>query len=152
MINSVVLAGRLTKKIELRQTKTGNAVAQFSLAVQRRFKNANGEKETDFINCVAYGKTAENLALLTEKGSLIGAEGSIRTGSYEKQGQRVYTTDIHLDSFALLESKKTADNNFQQNGYTNTSNYRQNQNMVSEFPSSNMSGTTVEINDDDFPF
>ncbi|MBS7390631.1 MAG: single-stranded DNA-binding protein, partial [Fibrobacter sp.] len=83
MLNNVTLTGRLTKDADLKYTSTGTAVASFSLAVDRQFKNANGEKETDFINVVAWRKTAETLAEHTRKGSLIGIVGRIQTRNYE---------------------------------------------------------------------
>lgn len=107
MMNNVTLAGRLTKDVEIKYTQAGKAVSRFTLAVNRSFKNANGEQEADFIQCQAWGKTAEALANFTSKGQLIGVEGEIRTGSYEnQQGQRVYTTDIIANRIAFLESNK----------------------------------------------
>lgn len=152
MINNVTLTGRLAKDIEVAYLQSGTAVGKFQLAVRRNRANANGEYDTDWIRCLAFGKTAEIMSNNLSKGSLVGITGRIQTGSYEKQGQRVYTTDIVVENLAFLESKKTADNNSQQNGHTNTPNYRQNQNTVPGFPSSNMLGASVEINDDEFPF
>lgn len=106
MINRVVLVGRLTRDIELRYTTSGTAVGSFSLAVNRQFTNASGERETDFINCVIWRKSAENLANFTSKGSLIAVEGRIQTRNYEnQQGQRVYVTEVVVDNFSLLESR-----------------------------------------------
>ena len=90
MINRVILTGRLTNNPELKYTTSGNAVATFNLAVNRQFKNQNGEREADFIRCIIWRKSAENLTNFTHKGSLIGVEGRIQTRSYEhQQGQRV---------------------------------------------------------------
>ncbi|MCP6368169.1 single-stranded DNA-binding protein, partial [Klebsiella pneumoniae] len=76
----------------------------------RNFKNAQGERETDFINCVIWRKAAENFARFTRKGSLVGVEGSIQTRNYENnQGQRVYVTEILVDNFSLLESKSVTE-------------------------------------------
>ncbi|KEK11021.1 hypothetical protein EP18_13675, partial [Lysinibacillus sphaericus] len=83
MINRVVLVGRLTKDPELRYTPNGIAATRFTVAVNRSFSNQQGEREADFINCVAWRKQAENLANFMRKGSLIGVEGRIQTGSYE---------------------------------------------------------------------
>jgi len=106
MINNAVLTGRMVREAELKYTSSGTAVANFTLAVDRRFKNANGERETDFINCVAWRKTAEILAEHTGKGSLIGVEGNIQTRNYENsQGQKVYVTEVVVDNFTFLESK-----------------------------------------------
>ena len=107
MINRVILTGRLTNNPELKYTTSGNAVATFNLAVNRQFKNQNGEREADFIRCIIWRKSAENLTNFTHKGSLIGVEGRIQTRSYEnQQGQRVYVAEVIVDSFALLESRQ----------------------------------------------
>lgn len=106
MMNNVTLVGRLTKDVELTNTSTGVANAKFTLAVNRQFKSANGEKEVDFINVVAWRKTAEIIANYASKGSLIGITGNIQTRNYEnKQGQRVYVTEVIASSVALLDSK-----------------------------------------------
>ena len=111
MINRVVLVGRLTKDPELRYTPSGIATVRFTIAVNRTFTGQNGEKEADFINCVAWRKQAENLANYQRKGNLIGVEGRIQTGSYEGQdGKRVYTTVVVADSIQFLEPRSTGGN------------------------------------------
>lgn len=106
MLNSVCLVGRTTKDPELRYTPSNIAVATFSLAVNRTFKDANGERETDFINCVIWRQQAENLANWAKKGALIGITGRIQTRSYEnQQGQRVYVTEVVTENFQMLESR-----------------------------------------------
>lgn len=106
MINNVVLVGRMTRDAELRYTPSNQAVATFSLAVNRNFKSQNGEREADFINCVIWRQQAENLANWAKKGALIGITGRIQTRNYEnQQGQRVYVTEVVADSFQLLESR-----------------------------------------------
>ena len=105
MINNTVLVGRLTKDVELRYTPSNVAVATFTLAVNRTFKNENGEREADFINCVMWRQQAENLANWAKKGALIGIIGRIQTRSYDNQrGQRVYVTEVVAETFQLLES------------------------------------------------
>lgn len=100
MLNSTCLVGRLTKDPELRYTPSNQAVATFSLAVNRNFKGQNGEREADFINCVIWRQQAENLANWAKKGALIGITGRIQTRNYEnQQGQRVYVTEVVADSF-----------------------------------------------------
>ncbi|EGQ4287109.1 single-stranded DNA-binding protein, partial [Staphylococcus pseudintermedius] len=95
MINRVVLVGRLTKNPELRHTQSGTSVCSFTLAVNRTFTNAQGEREADFINCIAFKKTAENIINYLSKGSLAGIDGRIQSRSYEnKEGQRVYVTEV----------------------------------------------------------
>ncbi len=106
MINLVVLVGRLTKDPELKYTPNGIASCRFTVAVNRAFQNQQGEREADFINCQAWRKQAENLANFMKKGSLIGLEGRIQTGSYEGQdGKRVYTTDVVADSIQFLDPR-----------------------------------------------
>lgn len=119
MINRVVLVGRLTKDPELRYTPSGVPMARFTVAVNRPFSNQQGEKEADFIGCLAWRKQAENLANFMKKGSLIGVEGRIQTGSFEGQdGKRVYTTDVVADSVQFLEPRgggSNSSNNTSQN-------------------------------------
>lgn len=104
MINNVVLVGRMTRDAELRYTPQNQAVATFSLAVNRNFKNQNGERDADFINCVIWRQQAENLANWAKKGALVGITGRIQTRNYEnQQGQRVYVTEIVVEQFYPLE-------------------------------------------------
>lgn len=107
MINRVTLTGRLTKDVDLRYSQSGTAVGNFNLAVDRRFKNGNGDREADFISCVIWQKSAENFANFTHKGSLVGIDGRIQTRNYEgNDGKRVYVTEVVVENFALLESRK----------------------------------------------
>lgn len=116
MINNVVLVGRTTKDPELRYTPSNVAVATFSLAVNRNFKDANGERETDFINCVIWRQSAENLANWAKKGALIGITGRIQTRSYEnQQGQRIYVTEVVAENFQMLESRAAREGSNQDN-------------------------------------
>ena len=106
MINRVVLVGRLTRDPELKYTTNGIANMRFSVAVNRTFTNQNGERQADFINCVAWRTQAENMAKFLRKGSLMGVEGRIETGSYQAQdGTTRYTTDVVADSVQFLEPK-----------------------------------------------
>lgn len=128
MINNVVLVGRLTKDPDLRYTGNGQAVATFTLAVNRNFTNQNGEREADFVNCVIWRKAAENFANYAKKGSQIGVTGRIQTRNYEnQQGQRVFVTEVVADNFQLLESRQQsqARGNEMQNAYNQASNSRQ---------------------------
>ena len=97
MINNVVLVGRITRELELRNAGT-TPVLRFTLAVNRSFKR-EGQPEADFINCVAFGRTAEVISQYCSKGSQIGVEGQIQNGSYDKDGQTIYTTDIIVRQF-----------------------------------------------------
>lgn len=156
MINNVVVTGRLTRAVDLRYTSNGTAFASFTLAVDRPFKNQNNEKETDFINCVMWRKSAENLANYTNKGSLIGVEGRIQTRSYDnQQGQRVYVTEVLAESFTFLESAKTANNDVYDNGRANIQGMNKNQNSNGNFANSDpftSNGDVFGVNDDDLPF
>jgi len=152
MINNVTLTGRLTKDAELKYTSTGTAVASFSLAVDRQFKNANGEKETDFINVVAWRKTAEILAEHTRKGSLIGIVGRIQTRNYEgNDGKRVYITEVVADSFTFLESKRQADSNGSGSQATSYKGNGNNRTQTQNDPFLT-SGKSIDISDDSLPF
>ena len=117
MINSICLVGRMTKDAELRYTPSNQAVATFTLAVNRNFKNQAGEREADFINCVIWRQQAENLANWAKKGALIGITGRIQTRNYEnQQGQRVYVTEVIAENFQVLESRTARDG--QGSGYS----------------------------------
>lgn len=110
-MNHSILTGRLTKEVEISYLQDGKAKAVFTIAVNRPFTNAQGERESDFIRCVAWGKTAENLANYTAKGSKIGVQGRIQTGSYEnQQGQKVFTTDIVVNEVEFLDMKQATQN------------------------------------------
>ena len=109
MINRVVLVGRLTKDPDLRYTPNGVAVCSFTLAVNRPFTNQQGERDADFINCVAWRKQAENVANYLKKGSLAGIDGRIQTRSYEAQdGRRVYVTEVVAENVQFLEPKSAS--------------------------------------------
>ena len=156
MINNVVVVGRLTRAVDLRYTSNGTAYASFTLATDRDFKNQNGEKETDFINCVMWRKPAENLANYTKKGSLIGIEGRIQTRNYDnQQGQRVYVTEVLAERFHFLESSKTTNNDVLSKEGTNTLGVNKNQNSSGNFANSDPftgSGDVIDVLDSDLPF
>lgn len=121
MINNVSLTGRITKDLEKHETGKGTSVVNFSLAVDRRFKNANGEHDADFIGIQAWGMTADLLCKYCGKGSLIGIEGRIQTRNYENnQGQRVYVTEVVAENVTFLDSKKS---NSQQGSYQQSNGY-----------------------------
>lgn len=104
-MNSVSLIGRLTRDIELKQAGE-TTVARFTLAVDRRYKK-DGQQSADFISCVAFGKTAEFLSKYFQKGNKLALNGRIQTGSYDKNGEKVYTTDIIADSVEFCEGKNS---------------------------------------------
>lgn len=106
-MNSVNLLGRLTAKPELRYTSTNLAMCRFTIAVNRTYSNAQGEKETDYINCVSFKKQAENICNFLDKGSLVAIEGRIQTGSYDdKDGNKRYTTDVMVNGIQFLSASK----------------------------------------------
>ena len=107
MMNRTVLVGRLTKDPDLRYSASGTAVCKFTLAVNRNFKTQDGQ-DADFIQVVCFKKSAENVANFLKKGSLAGVDGRIQTGTYDdKDGRRVYTTDVLADSVQFLEPKSS---------------------------------------------
>lgn len=137
-MNRIVLVGRLTKDPELKYTGNGVPVANFTLAVGRPFSNQQGERETDFINCVVWRKPAENVANFLKKGSLAGVDGRMQTRNYEGQdGKRVYITEVLAESVQFLESKKES-NTDTTTGHTinNTDN----------------TVGVINVSDDDLPF
>src|SRR5690625_1131981 len=107
-LNRAVIIGRLTRDVDLRYTQNGKAVGNFTLAVNRPFKNQQGENEADFINCVSWGKQAENLAQYMKKGNQVGVDGRIQTRTYDdKDGKLVIVLEVVADSVQCLESKAT---------------------------------------------
>jgi single-strand DNA-binding protein len=109
MLNCVTLVGRLTKDPDLKYTQNGTPVANFTLAVQRDYKNDQGEYEADFIQCVAWRGPAEIIADLLKKGSFISIAGKIETRNYEGQdGKRVYVTEINVQNFHFLEKRESS--------------------------------------------
>lgn len=151
MINRVVLTGRLTRNPDLRTTGSGISVATFTLAVDRQYTDAQGKRGAEFISCVIWRKAAENFCKFTSKGSLVGVDGRIQTRNYNNaDGQRVYVTEVVVDNFALLESKKdrlanSSDNNGA--NYTSSNgNWGQTPDPFAE------AGDTIDIDANDVPF
>ena len=106
MLNRIILIGRLTRDVELRYTASGKGVANFTLAVDRPFLNAQGQKDTDFIRCVAWGKLAENCANYTSKGSLIAVEGWLQVRQYESNGHKYTSTEVVAERVQFLERRR----------------------------------------------
>ena len=151
MINRVVLVGRLTKDPELRYTSSNIPVCKFTLAVNRTFAGPSGEREADFIQCVVWRKQAENLARFVKKGSLLGLEGRIQTGSYDdKDGNRRYTTEVVCDSVQFLEPKNQ-DNDYNKD-YGNQDRSRSYQKNDYNKPKRQESTPTIDVAEDDLPF
>lgn len=151
MINNVVLVGRLTRDPKLKYTGNNIAVASFGLAVNRNFKDANGEREADFINCVIWRQQAENLANWAKKGALIGITGRIQTRSYEnQQGQRVYVTEVIADNFQMLESHAAREGGNVNGGYNQQPQQQAPNNSRGGAPFGN--SNPMDISDDMLPF
>lgn len=168
MINRVILVGRLTKDIDLSYTPQGIAKAQFTLAVNRSFANQSGEREADFVQIQAWRKQAENAANYLKKGSLVGIDGRLQSSSYERDGQRIYFTNVVADSIQFLEPRNGTGSSQGASNYessTNTGgqyqgssqgNYGGNNNQPSytrtdEDPFANSKGP-IEVSEDDLPF
>ena len=147
MINSVNLTGRLTRDPELRKTQSDIAITNITLAVNRTFSDANGERQADFINCVLFSKTAEIAQKYLRKGNLVGVTGRLQSRSYEnKDGQRVFVTEVVVENLAFLESKQQSqDSNQQSQQYSQP----QVRNGQQENP---FASGSVEITDADLPF
>ena len=144
-MNKVCLTGRITKNIELKYNQNNVAITSFTLAVTRKFKNQNGEYESDFINCIAYKSTAELLSKYVKKGDLLGIEGRIQTRNYEdKDGKRVYVTEVIVDSIDFLQSRK--DESKQETTKTENTKQKLSDDVFSEF------GSSIEITDNDIAF
>lgn len=174
LLNRVVLVGRLTKDPEYRVTTSGVSVATFTLAVNRTFTNAQGERQADFINCVVFRKQAENVNNFLHKGSLAGVDGRLQSRSYDNQeGRRVYVTEVVCDSVQFLEPKNANQSrsnnpsddyssydqgNYDKGSYGQTqgqnyqaANNQPNTSAPSNNPFANATGP-VDISDDDLPF
>lgn len=161
MINSVALTGRLTKDVDLRTTQSGISVASFTLAVSRQYSK---NKEADFINCVAFKKTAEVLQQFASKGRLIGVTGSIQTRHYTgKDGKEVYVTEVLANNVSFLDSHnqgQQAQNTSYNGRNTAQGNYTSQQGnapQMSHQASNNAnntfnSGDPVNVSSDDLPF
>ena len=164
-MNKAILIGRLTRDPELRSTPAGRNVCQFSIAVNRTFTNANGDRQADFINCVVWDKQAENLVKYQKKGNQIAVDGRIQTRNYEdKDGKRVYVTEILANNISFLDSKGSSAGN--SNSFNNFNNLpeppiERNNNVASMPDIETVSvekdpfeafGDSIEISDNDLPF
>lgn len=170
MINRVILVGRLTRNPELKYTANGIANLQFSLAVNRAYTGANGERQADFVNCTAWRGTAENMAKFLKKGALIAIEGRIETSSYQaNDGSTRYSTYVVCDHVQFLESKKSQGQSQppqQEAGFATqqpTFNSPYSQPGTNPFdpnfavpptytPGQSQASSMIDINDDDLPF
>ena len=151
-MNSVNLIGRLTKDTEIAAVGE-NKYVRFTLAVNRKFKNAEGEYDADFISCVAWNKTAEIINEHFKKGSEIGIEGRIQTGSYDKEdGSKVYTTDVIVENITFIGSKKEGIPAPEYVGQTEKTDAEILKDVVNDVDPYASFGEQIEINDADLPF
>ncbi len=161
MVNNVVLIGRITRDLELKSTNNGREVLNFSIAVNRNFKNAQGQYDADFINCVAFGQTARFMSQYMAKGRLISVVGRIQTRTYDNpQGVRQYITEIIAENVSPLESRSdnnnTANNSYNQaspaNNNAGPASFMDNtQTNDSPFSVNSIGGNDL-VSDDDLPF
>ena len=149
-MNKVILIGRLTRDPELRTTTSGTATTSFSIAVDRPFVNQQtGQREADFINCVAWRKQAENISRYCFKGTQVAVEGRIQTRNYDAQdGTKRYVTEVVCDNVTFLGSKNS--NSRDDSSYSEPSSDIETTNL-DEDPYANM-GDEVALTDDDLPF
>ena len=151
MVNRAVLVGRMTRDPELRRTLQGDAVTSFTLAVNRNFTSRDGQQQADFINCVVWRKSAENVERYCSKGSLVGVEGRIQTRSYENsQGQKKYTVEVICDVDQFMETRVVNEEQSKKDIYQ--TDYNENsllRDLEKEFDNSL---NTFEISEDDLPF
>ena len=151
MINRVVLVGRLTRDPELRRTGTGTAVASFTVAVDNRTKDANGNKSTSFIPCTIWNQQAENVVRFVHKGSLVGVEGRLNQRSYQnKDGKNVQVIEVICDSVQFLERKEDGAPNLLDSSESAPAAYQPDPEPVEEPAKKNVS--SIDVTDDDLPF
>lgn len=160
MINRVVLVGRLTRDVEVRKTASGLSVATFTVACDRRIargQDGNNQQSADFISCVVWRQAADFLGSYARKGALVGVEGRIQTRNYDRDGQKVYITEVVCDTVNLLESKSQSQSRAQNSGYQDNS-YQQPYSQPKpstndDFVSDDFgAGIGMDISSDDLPF
>ena len=151
-MNKVLLVGRFTKDPELRTTTSGMAVTRFTIAVSEPYTNRNGERETNFINCSAFGRQADNISKYCHKGTMVSAEGRIRTSSYDAQdGTKRYTTEVVCDRVNFLTPKGE--------GSSQSNDFEAPEMPINEMETADLSedpfksfGEEITLSSDDLPF
>ena len=162
-MNKVLLVGRLTRDPELRTTPSGMAVTRFTIAVSQNFVGKNGERGTDFINCSAWGRQADNISKYCHKGTLVSAEGRIRTSSYDAQdGTKRYTTEVVCDTVNFLSPKNSSEGSTSSSYQNNSMPTNEEANL--DIPDMNLEttdltedpfksfGEEITLSSDDLPF
>ncbi len=155
-MNKAFLIGRLTRDPELRYSSSNAAIVNFSIAIDRQYTNNQGQRETDFINIVAFQKQAENIKKYVGKGSLVAVDGRIQTRNYEdKDGKRVYVTEVVADRVQFLDSRNSG-NNIESGNDVSPADFQTESSTAKE---TNVSddvfadfGSSIEISDDDIAF
>ena len=155
-MNKAFLIGRLTRDPELRYSSSNAAIANFSIAIDRQYTNNQGQRETDFINIVAFQKQAENIKKYVTKGSLVAVDGRIQTRNYEdKDGKRVYVTEVVADRVQFLSSKGSGDVSSNLSDNVSPADFQ----VEPDVKETNVSddvfadfGSSIEISDDDIAF
>ena len=122
MLNKIVLMGRMTADPELKRTNGGTSVTSFTIAVDRDFKSRNGEKETDFVNCVAWRGTAEFISKHFHKGSMAVVAGSLQSRQYDKNGEKRTVWEVLVDNIYFADSKKSDSSQQQKDNFDSLSN------------------------------
>ena len=150
-MNYTIQIGRLTKDVELRYTQQGTAVANFTVAVNRD-RTANGEPEADYHRCTAWGKTAEAIANNLRKGAMVAVQGKIQNRSYDKDGQRVYITEIKVDYVKFLTPRSQQQGQGQTQSNYNTQVQNNAQASFGAGTSFMNEGHPIDISEDDLPF
>lgn len=149
MINRAVVCGRLVRDPELRRTQNGTPVASFTLAVNRRFKNADGQQEADFLNCVAWNKTAEIVDQYCSKGNLVGVEGRLQSRSYQdNQGNNRTVVEIIADQVQFMQSKDSGNHPAETMAQASEKYYGRNRVANSIYPDQMASSAGFDLNDD----
>lgn len=145
MLNCAVIMGRLTADPELRQTPSGVSVTRFTVAVDRGYVKPGEERKADFINVVAWRQTAEFVSRYFQKGSMIAVQGSIQTGSYEKDGVKRYTFEVSADNVSFCGSKNESGNNGASASSTASA-------TAPSFSNGSVDDFAAMADDDDLPF
>ena len=153
MLNKVILIGRTTRDVDFRRTASGTPVATFTLALDNRYVLKDGKPTTDFINCVAWNKTAETMDKYVKKGMMIAVEGRIQTRNYEnKDGNKVYVTEVVCENMRMLESKNSNSSSTYVEDYEPADGgYQKDESSETENTSSTDS-VDFNISEDDLPF
>lgn len=149
MLNKVILIGRTTRDVDFRRTSSGTPVATFTLALDNRFVLKDGKPTTDFINCVAWNKTAETMEKYVKKGAMIAVEGRIQTRNYEnKDGNKVYVTEVVCENMRMLDTRTTGSNGTYLEDYEPNNDYQKdNENTIGT-----SNDVEFNISEDDLPF